>query len=75
MAASLATRFQRTKTMKKRKSCIMQKDVHGAWCYKNLIARKEGGKGATRHRVEHISRRKQLMINLYRNNKQIFFRN
>jgi hypothetical protein len=31
------------------------------------------GKGAARHRVEHISRRKQLMINLYRNNKQTFF--
>jgi hypothetical protein len=44
-----------------------------ALCYKNLIARREGGKGATRHRVEHISRRKQLMINLYRNNKQTFF--
>jgi hypothetical protein len=56
------------KTIEKRKCktmCMVLQEldcVHGG-----------GGKGSARHRVEHISRRKQLMINLYRNNKQTFF--
>jgi hypothetical protein len=70
MDASLATWFQRTKKQLKRENakrcaCMVLQELD--------CVRGGGGKGSARHRVEHILRRKQLMINLYRNNKQTFF--
>jgi hypothetical protein len=56
------------KTIEKRKCKTMCMVLQELDC-----VRGGGGKGSARHRVEHILRRKQLMINLYRNNKQTFF--